>query len=247
MASEIYPAVRRFLVESGLTRSLKAFDKETAAGDDAGAVGLSKKKAKAISKIELIAACQLMLEASAGPPTNGVAAVAVADAEAPRPKKRKRDTDEALAHSVEEGAAAPAEADALPSKKRKTQAEEVPAFSAEPAAEASREETKKDKKKKKKEKEEKTSGVPFSRVDDAKWRATIQDNRLVDNTHLAKVKFGDSVGDSWGDSAAVDLLKVKGKGFRKEMAKKKRASWRGGGELDQGVNSIAFPDSSDDE
>ncbi|CAK9084254.1 Uroporphyrinogen decarboxylase (UPD) (URO-D) [Durusdinium trenchii] len=69
---------------------------------------------------------------------------------------------------------------------------------------------------------------------------------LLDNTHLAKQKFGGSKGDSWADKASEDLLKTKGKGFRKEMAKKKRSSWRGGGEIDQGVNSIKFDDSDDE-
>ena len=39
--------------------------------------------------------------------------------------------------------------------------------------------------------------------------------------------------------------KVKGKDFRKEMAKKKKASWRGGGAIDQGVNSIKFDSDSE--
>merc|ERR1719456_1194564 len=65
---------------------------------------------------------------------------------------------------------------------------------------------------------------------------------MFDNTHKAKGKFGSSAGDTWGDQAADDLLKVKGKGFRKEMAKKKRASWRGGGNIDMGVNSLMFSD-----
>lgn len=83
-------------------------------------------------------------------------------------------------------------------------------------------------------------------MDNEAWRAKITDPRLLDNTHLAKQKFGNSAGDSWADKASEDMLKVKGKGFRKEMAKKKRASWTGGGELDQGVNSIKFPDSDDE-
>merc|ERR1719291_1678963 len=105
----------------------------------------------------------------------------------------------------------------------------------------------KGKKEKKEKAAERVPGVPFKRIDEAKWTSTIKDDRLKDNTHKAKVMFGDSAGDSWGDSAAVDLLAVRGKGFRKEMAKKKRASWRGGGEIDQGVNSIKFDDSSDEE
>merc|ERR1712113_1055069 len=107
--------------------------------------------------------------------------------------------------------------------------------------------SKKIKKNKEKNQEKKTAGTPFKRIDEEKWNASIKDSRLLDNTHKAKQKFGGSEGDTWADKASEDLLKVKGKGFRKEMAKKKRASWRGGGGIDQGVNSIPFSDSSDGE
>jgi hypothetical protein len=233
-------------LESGLTRTLKAFDKETAAGDDADAAGLPKakrKRAKAISKIDLTAACQLVLDASVGPPTNGVAATAAPAAEeVTKPQKRKREAEEV---EVE------AEQEAEPQKKRKKSAEaaapaSAPAEEVQPTEEVVKKKKKKDKEENQEEKERK-SGVPFSRVDDSKWRATITDSRLLDNTHLAKERFGGSAGDSWAHAAAADMLKVKGKGFRKEMAKKKRASWRGGGEIDQGVNSIKFAASSDDE
>ncbi|CAD7931196.1 unnamed protein product [Amoebophrya sp. A25] len=50
-------------------------------------------------------------------------------------------------------------------------------------------------------------------------------------------------GDSWGDKAFEVMSKVKGKAFVKEMQKKKRASWRGGGNIDMGVNSVMFSDS----
>eukprot|EP00917_Polyrhabdina_sp_WS-2016_P000103 GHVP01000183.1.p1 GENE.GHVP01000183.1~~GHVP01000183.1.p1 ORF type:complete len:168 (-),score=45.49 GHVP01000183.1:43-546(-) len=50
-------------------------------------------------------------------------------------------------------------------------------------------------------------------------------------------------GDSFSLSAGADLSRVKGKDFRSEKAKKKRASWRGTGEIDMGVNSIQFEDS----
>jgi len=198
-ASDIYPAVRRYLEESGLAKSLKAFDKETAVDENAQAVALPKKAKKAIAKAQLTHACQLVLEASAGAATNGEAAAAE---EAPK-KKRK--------HSEEVPEAAPV-------------AEELHIG----------------KKAKKEQKQEKTSGIPFSRVDQDKWRATVKDTRMLDNTKAA------TGGDSWGDAASADMLKVKGKGFRKEMAKKKRASWRGGGEIDQGTNSIKFDVSSDE-
>ena len=38
-------------------------------------------------------------------------------------------------------------------------------------------------------------------------------------------------------------FQVKGKSFVKEMQKKKRASWRGGGQIDTKINSYIYPDS----
>merc|ERR1712083_754806 len=137
-----------------------------------------------------------------------------------------------------------------PSKKRKREAEEeaVVADTAQvEAAEPTEAAAPSNKKKKQKKDEPKTSGTPFKRFDEEYWKAQIKDDRLRDNTHLAKQKFGGGTGDTWADKASEDLLKVKGKGFRKEMMKKKKASWRGGGELDQGTNSIKFADWSDDE
>lgn len=226
VASEIRHVVHRFLLESGLAKSLKAFEKETSTGEYAAPVApavnkVAKKRAKAARALELTASCQLMLNAMR--PIDGPDAAAEEEA----PKKRKH-AEPAEDMQVEE---------APKKKKKEAVVEEVPVVAvAQPEA------------KTKKKKDERQSGVPFSRVDDAKWRATITDARLIDNTHEAKVKFGGGeTGDSWGDAASADLLKTKGKGFRKEMAKKKRASWRGGGEIDQGVNSIKFAGSSDDE
>merc|ERR1712072_87104 len=93
--------------------------------------------------------------------------------------------------------------------------------------------------KEKKEEKKAEEKKPFQRVDSAKWMKTIKDERLKITAHV------DKGGDDWGNQAAADLLKVKGKDFRKEMAKKKRASWRGGGAIDQAVNSIKFDSDSD--
>lgn len=224
VASELYPAVRRFLLESGLNRTLKALDKETSALEDLPVV--KPKKAKALAELELLAACQTWLDASQGvAQSTGVEEAPAETTEAAKPnKKRKR--------GEAEEAAAQEEAKAAETKEQEAEAEPP---------------QKKAKKQKKEEKQqEKTSGTPFKRIDDEKWKATIKDARLLDNTHTSKAKFGGSEGDSWADSAAGDLLKVKGKGFRKEMQKKKRASWKGGGQLDQGVNSIKFDDSDDE-
>jgi len=219
VASDAYPVVRRFLEENSLGKTLKFFNKETAF--DPEAVNPNKKLAKAIKKMELTAVCQLALESKAASQaaTNGTAAEAAA-AEVPSSKKRKN-SDAAEATEAEP-----------PKKKQK----EAPV---EEAAVAPQEMSKKEKKKAKQQ--EKTSGTPFTRVDYAKWTATIMDKRLFDNTHEG------TGGDSWGNQASADLLKVKGKGFRKEMAKKKRASWKGGGEIDQGTYSIKLGSSSDDE
>mmetsp|Transcript_40260 Transcript_40260/g.108782 ORF Transcript_40260/g.108782 Transcript_40260/m.108782 type:complete len:252 (-) Transcript_40260:135-890(-) len=246
-ASDIYPAVRRFLLECGLQKTLKAFDKETATGEEADAAPAKSKKAKALAELELTEACQVWLDArggSAAAPAaeaNGAAPNGAADQEPAKQKKKKKQEAEAEPEAAQAAEEPVVEA---PKKKRKHEAEE------EPAAEAAAEEDAEvdvPKKKKNKKNEDKKPGVPFQRIDDAKWRATLKEDRFIDNTHQAKQKFGGSAGDSWGDAAAEDLLKVKGKGFRKEMAKKKRSSWRGGGEIDQGCNSVKFQDSSDEE
>lgn len=231
--SDIYPAVRRFLLESGLNRTLKALDKETSALEDVPVV--KPKKAKALEPLELVAACQTWLaQREAAEPAETAESKATAPesleleeaVEVSRPnKKRKREGQtQALAEPVVETEV-----------QEEAEAPEVAEVSV----------NKKSKKPKKEDKEDKKS-TPFKRIDDDKWKATIKDERLLDNTHLAKQKFGLSKGDSWADKASEDLLKVKGKGFRKEMAKKKRASWRGGGEIDQGVNSVKFDDSDDE-
>lgn len=242
--ADVYPAVRRLLTESGLQKSLKAFDKETAPED--GEEPKANKKTKALAELELVDAAAAWLEAKAAANENGEAPAA-AEEEAPKKKEKKRKAEEeAPAEAIEEAA----EEEVAPKKKKQKKAVEAEAVE-EPQEEAKAEEEEQEaqpkKKKEKKEKKQKVPGEYFSRIDVEKWTKAIQDDRLKDNTHKAKNKFGDSAGDSWADKAAEDMLKVKGKGFRKEMAKKKRASWRGGGEIDQGCNSIAFPSSSDEE
>ena len=75
------------------------------------------------------------------------------------------------------------------------------------------------------------------RQDWNQWAKTLsgKDERLQDGFKRA--------GDSWGDKAFADLSVVKGKSFVKEMQKKKRSSWRGGGAIDMAVNSVFFSDS----
>ncbi len=51
--------------------------------------------------------------------------------------------------------------------------------------------------------EDKVKGEAFRRVDSEKWRSTIKDDRLLNNSHEAKKAFGASVGDTWGDKAGA--------------------------------------------
>merc|ERR1712160_105838 len=50
-ATDVYPAVQRLLTESGLQKSLKAFDKETA--PEEGVEPKANKKTKALADLEL--------------------------------------------------------------------------------------------------------------------------------------------------------------------------------------------------
>jgi hypothetical protein len=239
-ASDIYPVVRRFLTETGLVKTLKAFDKDIAAVAEEEQTKAKRKIAKKLADLELTAACQTWLEHQNG--SNGTAAAAeVAPAAAVDKKKRK------VSFHLPE-AALPA--DAPPRKRSRTESMAKAAAKAEAAAEAEKAaaeaEATATKSKKSKKQDDKKPNIPFSRVDHAKWTAAIKDDRLKDNTHESKAKYG-VLADSWGDSASADLLAVKGKGFRKEMAKKKRASWTGGGTISQVTNSIKFAQSSDEE
>ena len=84
---------------------------------------------------------------------------------------------------------------------------------------------------------EEGGGEYFRRLgDESQWlaKATVKDN-----SHWTAKRGG----DSWGAQAAEDLIKVRGKDFKKEMQKKKRATWMGAGLLDNGINSIVYSDS----
>lgn len=76
----------------------------------------------------------------------------------------------------------------------------------------------------------------WKRIDEAKYK------NKVEGTKFAKISHYDKGGDAWGNDAADTLSKVKGKGFVKAMQKLKRASWKGQGSLDTGVNSVQFSD-----
>ena len=72
----------------------------------------------------------------------------------------------------------------------------------------------------------------FKRVDEEKFHG----QRLPDNSFHSKKGF-----DAWGERAAQDLGRVKGKDFRHEKTKKKRGSYRGGKiDISPSGNSIKF-------
>lgn len=78
-----------------------------------------------------------------------------------------------------------------------------------------------------------------------KYNKRLDDSRIMAENPDLKQAWAKR-GDSWVSQASNDLGKVKGKDFRKQMQKMKRASWRGTGELDMGVNSMKFPDSDNE-
>ena len=87
--------------------------------------------------------------------------------------------------------------------------------------------------------EEPTGSKYWKRIDEDKWKGKVA------GTKFAKISHYDKGGDSWGNQAADVLSKVKGKGFVKAMQKLKRASWKGQGNIDTGINSVQFSDWED--
>lgn len=87
--------------------------------------------------------------------------------------------------------------------------------------------------------EETTGSKYWKRIDEEKWKSKVS------GTKYAKISHFEKGGDSWGDQAAEVLGKVKGKGFVKAMQKLKRASWKGQGTIDTGINSVQFSDWED--
>ncbi|EDO07708.1 SRP40 C-terminal domain family protein [Babesia bovis T2Bo] len=79
----------------------------------------------------------------------------------------------------------------------------------------------------------------FKRIQDDVWLNRIEKEELKQNSYTMK-------NDEFSLKAAQDLIQVKGKNFRTEKMKKKRASWKGSGEITSQVNSIKFDDSDSD-
>lgn len=79
----------------------------------------------------------------------------------------------------------------------------------------------------------------FKRIQDDVWMERIEKEELKENSYTMK-------NDEFSLKAAQELKQVKGKNFRTEKMKKKRASWKGSGEISTQVNSIKFDDSDSD-
>ncbi|KAH0481100.1 MAG: uncharacterized protein KVP18_003565 [Porospora cf. gigantea A] len=78
----------------------------------------------------------------------------------------------------------------------------------------------------------------FQRVDSSKYQERML---VVDNSYAANYK-----NDAFAAKAAEELGRVRGRDFRHEKSKKKRAGWRSGGSLTDGSNSFKFPESDSD-
>ncbi|KAH0481812.1 MAG: hypothetical protein KVP17_002018 [Porospora cf. gigantea B] len=78
----------------------------------------------------------------------------------------------------------------------------------------------------------------FQRIDSSKYQERML---VVDNSYAANYK-----NDAFAAKAAEELGRVRGRDFRHEKSKKKRAGWRSGGSLTDGSNSFKFPESDSD-
>ncbi|KAL8433486.1 hypothetical protein Efla_001083 [Eimeria flavescens] len=78
----------------------------------------------------------------------------------------------------------------------------------------------------------------FQRIDDSQWTSTLP-AELKDNSFWKKKN------DNFAVKAAEQLGRVRGKDFRHEKTKKKKATWKGCGEIPMTVNSIQFASDSD--
>ncbi|KAK1444360.1 hypothetical protein BgAZ_102660 [Babesia gibsoni] len=99
------------------------------------------------------------------------------------------------------------------------------------------------KKKKKKKEEDQGDSITaevtkgrFKRIHDDVWMERIAKEELKENSYTMK-------NEEFSRKAAQELIQVKGKNFRTEKMKKKRASWKGSGEISTQVNSVRFDDS----
>ncbi|KAL8272854.1 hypothetical protein Esti_003241 [Eimeria stiedai] len=78
----------------------------------------------------------------------------------------------------------------------------------------------------------------FQRIDDSQWTASLP-AELKDNSFWKKKN------DQFAVKAAEQLGRVRGKDFRHEKTKKKKATWKGCGEIPMTVNSIQFASDSE--
>ncbi|CEM09697.1 unnamed protein product [Vitrella brassicaformis CCMP3155] len=250
--SSLFPIIHGFLTAQGFTRTAKVLRKELGEGVELGTeedlmaiyaayvaaqqaepmvnghipADQPKKKKKKKSKT---------IEAEDEAPVEEPPA---ASTEKPKKKKKKRpavDQPDEVTEEQEESAEQP-EVSTVKVKKAKRAKLAAESVDSAPTEEQETNDVV-DKGSKKK-----AGGVPFKRIDESKFADKLHEP-LKDNSFIAKAKWGQGAGDVFAAKAAEDLGKVRGKDFRKEMAKKKRSSWKGAGEIDTGVNSIRFDDS----
>ncbi|KAL8447164.1 hypothetical protein Emag_004430 [Eimeria magna] len=87
----------------------------------------------------------------------------------------------------------------------------------------------------------------FQRINDSQWTATLP-AELKDNSFWKKKddRFAVKAAEQLGRVSGVYRhLQVRGKDFRHEKTKKKKATWKGCGEIPMTVNSIQFASDSE--
>lgn len=234
-ARSIYPDLFRFLEAQGLSKTLRAFKKETQFDENTVVDGGG-------CRVDVVKA---ILDARRAQRTD-TADKTLDKAERKRFKlKRKREQSDVLVEATPENAVTKKkETDSTADALREEVANMVSAFKSQQVQQED-ETTLTPPHKKRKQSRHSEGGTSFvngtsatrqyaKRLDEQKWLSTVKDPRLLDQSFQTKG------GDAFAYKAAEELGRVRGKDFRKEMQKKKRASWKGCGQIDDKINSIKF-------
>lgn len=229
-------AILRFLQQHELEKTAKTLLKETSKQD----WGLEAAAAED-EQFDLLQLCAAEERRSRGAKTNGCQSgerklkeVQAADSnEQPRIKKKRRsqqqhETPEADALSTGDETAAAVRAHKKKGHRQLSPNEGEDEEQLEPQQNDSSG-----------QKASKNGGVKrFQRIDDSQWTSALP-AELKDNSFWKKKH------DNFAVKAAEQLGRVRGKDFRHEKTKKKKATWKGCGEIPMTVNSIQFDSDSE--
>lgn len=232
--SSIYPDLYLFLDHQNLKKTLKAFKKETGliAPDEADAVAPTKLVELVLSarpsKDKHQREAKKKRKTIQGHAENGCGDTSVtAEVNGTPAALPSAETDEALKEEI---------GNFLRSKRQRSKSEELPHTNKKPkmSSEAADAPAVPLPRRSSTSAASSSDGEPLKRLNIRRSLKSITDTRLLDQSYASKG------GDTFAAKAAEELGRVRGKDFRREMHKKKRASWKGLGPIEDKINSIQF-------